>query len=168
MHGKTSYCVCFCFLFLLGEGGLLMHFMLCITMDLNLQWPSELLLYFLLFPGKPDNGNANSWNVSMEQCKNSHSPYYLLGNISLDDPQYICKIIIHRSQVVWIGVVRQIYTSIDQGILISSFIFEIFVQQSKNCMIQRIFSSQNNNRLWPEYPSSYFTFKWYIYMLRSS
>lgn len=64
---------------------------------------------------KPDNGNANSWNVSMEQCKNSHSPYYLLGNISLDDPQYICKIIIHRSQVVWIGVVRQIYTSIDQG-----------------------------------------------------
>lgn len=73
----------------------------------------------------------------MEQCKNSHSPYYLLGNISLDDPQYICKIIIHRSQVVWIGVVRQIYTSIDQGILILYFIFEIVVQQSKNCMIQR-------------------------------
>lgn len=166
MHGKTSYCVCFCF-------GVVFFFFVNAFYALyndgfKFRWPSELLLYFLLFPGIPDNGNANSWNVSMEQCKNSHPPYYLLGNISLDDPQYICNIIIHQSQVVWIGVVRHIYTSTDQGILISSFIFEIFVQQSKNCMIQRIFLSQNNNRLWPEYPSSYFTFKWYIYMLRSS
>lgn len=72
---------------------------------------------FLLFPEIPDNGNANSWNVSMDQCKNSHSPNYLLGNVSLDDPHPICNITFNRSQVFWIGVVRQIYTSIDQGIL---------------------------------------------------
>lgn len=165
MNAWQNFLLC---LFLFWGVFLLMHLMLCITMDLNLQWPSELLLYLLLFPEIPDNGNANSWNVSMEQCKKSRPPYYLLGSVSLDDPQYICNISIHQSQVVWIGVVRQIYTSIDQGILISSFIFEIFVQQSKNCMIQRISSRQNNNRPWTEYPSSHFTFKWDMYILRSS
>lgn len=73
-----------------------------------------------MFQGGPKNGNANSWNVSMEQCIHSDPPYNLLGNVSLDDPHHICNITIRQLDVVWIGVVRQIYTSIDQGI--SSFI----------------------------------------------
>lgn len=66
----------------------------------------------------PKNGNANSWNVSMEQCIHSDPPYNLLGNVSLDDPHHICNITIRQLDVVWIGVVRQIYTSIDQGLKI--------------------------------------------------
>lgn len=74
----------------------------------------------------------------MEQCINSDPPYYLLGNVSLGDPHHICNITIRQLDVVWIGVVRQIYASIDQGML--SFIFDIFVQQLKEYVIQRVSS----------------------------
>lgn len=62
---------------------------------------------------RPDNGFPDSWIHSMEQCKSSESPFYLLGDVNLHDPQLACISLIPSS--VWIGVGRERYTSIDQG-----------------------------------------------------
>lgn len=64
----------------------------------------------------PDKVYASSWSISMDQCKKSHPPYYLLGNVDLTNPHLTCTLLNHRFTVVWIGVARQIYTSIDQGL----------------------------------------------------
>lgn len=52
----------------------------------------------------------------MEQCRKSQPSTYLLGDINKINPDMVCSHIQRQLQVVWLGVVRQIYTSIDQGI----------------------------------------------------
>lgn len=52
----------------------------------------------------------------MEQCKISQISTYLLGHIDLTKPNQVCSPIPHGIEVFWIGVARQIYASIDQGI----------------------------------------------------
>lgn len=42
--------------------------------------------HFYVFLERPDNGYANSWILSMEQCKNSQLSFYLLGDVSLHNP----------------------------------------------------------------------------------
>lgn len=69
-----------------------------------------------IFPELPDNGYASNWSISMDQCTKSHPPYYLLGNVDLTNPHLTCTLLNYRYPVVWIGMARQIYTSIDQGI----------------------------------------------------
>lgn len=51
----------------------------------------------------------------MKQCTQSHSSTYLLGDFDLNGPHQVCERIPHNLQLVWIGVARQTYTSIDQG-----------------------------------------------------
>lgn len=77
-----------------------------------------MIIYYLftIFVALPDNGYASSWMLSMEQCKQSHPPTYLLGDIDLNDPHLVCERIPHNLQLVWVGVVHQIHTGIDQGI----------------------------------------------------
>lgn len=72
--------------------------------------------YINAFLGKPDNGYASNWSSSMEECKNSHPPHYLLGNIRLNDSRFVCHSLNYQVEVVWVGVARQFYTSIDKGI----------------------------------------------------
>lgn len=52
----------------------------------------------------------------MEQCKNSRKSKYLLGDIDLKNPHLICSSKPRQLEVFWVGVARQVYTSIDQGI----------------------------------------------------
>lgn len=52
----------------------------------------------------------------MEQCKRSQPSTYLLGNIDLNDSSLVCERIPSQLQVFWVGVARQKYISIDQGI----------------------------------------------------
>lgn len=52
----------------------------------------------------------------MEQCKQSQPSTYLLGDFNLNNPHLVCDLIPRQLQVVWVGVVRQIYTNIDEGI----------------------------------------------------
>lgn len=52
----------------------------------------------------------------MEQCKNSRKSKYLLGDIDLTNPHLICSSKPRQLEVFWVGVARQVYTSIDQGI----------------------------------------------------
>lgn len=68
----------------------------------------------------PDKSGASNWTVSVEHCKQSTSSYYLYGNVDLNDPHPTnqCILINHTSDVFWIGVARQTYTSFDQGIYI--------------------------------------------------
>nr|XP_034321979.1 uncharacterized protein LOC109619625 isoform X2 [Crassostrea gigas] len=61
----------------------------------------------------PDS--AKSWSLSMEQCKKARNSTYLLGDIDLTDPHLICSSKPSQFQVFWVGVARQVYTSIDQG-----------------------------------------------------
>lgn len=51
----------------------------------------------------------------MERCQISHPPDYLLGYVDLNNPGDACRILKHQFQIAWIGVARQIYTSIDRG-----------------------------------------------------
>lgn len=64
----------------------------------------------------PDNGYAGSWSSSMEQCKNSHTPYYLLGDIQLKFPHIACLLFHHKFQVFWVGFTRRVYISIDKDL----------------------------------------------------
>lgn len=64
----------------------------------------------------PDNGYASSWSSSMEQCKNSETSNYLLGDIGLKYPYIACILFNYKFNVFWVGVARQVYTSIDQGV----------------------------------------------------
>lgn len=52
----------------------------------------------------------------MEQCKNSQKSKYLFGDIDLTNPHLICSSKPRQLEVFWVGVARQVYTSIDQGI----------------------------------------------------
>lgn len=63
--------------------------------------------------GIPDNSLASSWYLSMEQCRKSQPSAYLMGEINLNNPDLVCTNITH--QVVWVGVARHKYKSIDQG-----------------------------------------------------
>ncbi|XP_052693386.1 uncharacterized protein LOC128171648 isoform X2 [Crassostrea angulata] len=63
-----------------------------------------------------DNGYASSWIISMDQCKKSHPPNYLLGNVVFNNPRLTCTLLNYQFPIVWIGVARQIYTSFDQGL----------------------------------------------------
>lgn len=71
---------------------------------------------FSLSLALPDNGYASNWSLSMEQCKRSQPSTYLLGNIDLNDSSLVCERIPSQHQVFWVGVARQKYISIDQGI----------------------------------------------------
>lgn len=51
----------------------------------------------------------------MRQCRKSQPSSYLLGDFDLKDPHLVCLRIPRQLPVVWVGVIRQIYTSIDQG-----------------------------------------------------
>lgn len=46
----------------------------------------------------------------MEQCRKSQPSTYLLGDINMINPDMVCSHIQRQLQVVWLGVVRQIYT----------------------------------------------------------
>lgn len=69
----------------------------------------------LFFLEKPDKGYANNWIRSMEQCKNSQKPVYLLGDVNLHNPHLACTLLTSDLHFVWIGVARKKYTSFDQG-----------------------------------------------------
>lgn len=70
---------------------------------------------FNFFLDKPDNGFAGSWNLSMEQCRKSRHSGYLLGDVILNNPRLVCREIQSHS-VIWVGVRRQKYKNVDQGI----------------------------------------------------
>lgn len=78
---------------------------------------NSLLIFFYVFVALeiPDNSYASSWSLSMEQCRKSHPSTYLLGDFDLDDPYQVCKRLPQNLQLFWVGVARQIYTTIDQG-----------------------------------------------------
>lgn len=52
----------------------------------------------------------------MKQCKKSQQSNYLVGDLRLNDPTRACIFLNYNYYVVWVGVARQVYTSIDQGI----------------------------------------------------
>lgn len=71
------------------------------------------------FPsGLPDESQASNWTISVEQCKQSTQSYYLYGNVNLSDPHPVgqCSLLHYQTDVFWLGVARQTYISIDQGI----------------------------------------------------
>lgn len=55
----------------------------------------------------------------MEQCRKSQPSTYLLGDINLSNPHMVCLLIQRQLPLVLVGVVRKIYTSIDQGIYLN-------------------------------------------------
>lgn len=79
-------------------------------------WKRIIYPLFSLSLALPDNGYASNWRLSMEQCKRSQPSTYLLGNIDLNDSSLVCERIPSQLQVFWVGVARQKYISIDQGI----------------------------------------------------
>lgn len=73
-----------------------------------------------------DTGFASNWTLSMEQCRKHHSSY-LFGDVILNNPRHLCSQIKSDILVVWVGVRRQKYKNVDQGIykhLIFIFILE--------------------------------------------
>lgn len=63
----------------------------------------------------------------MEQCRTSQPSTYLLGYMDLNNPRLVCLRLPHHLQVIWVGVARQKYTSIDQGIIyISNELYHSF------------------------------------------
>lgn len=51
----------------------------------------------------------------MEQCRKQHSGY-LFGEVILNNPRILCLQMPSDSLVVWVGVRRQKYKNVDQGI----------------------------------------------------
>lgn len=51
----------------------------------------------------------------MEQCRKHHSGY-LFGDVILNNPRHLCSQITSHTLVVWVGVRRQKYKNVDQGI----------------------------------------------------
>lgn len=73
----------------------------------------------------------------MEQCRKSNPSFYLLGDFHLDDPKQVCEHIQRNLQLVWVGVARQIYTSIDHGMYqILSFITINYLQKLNSRLIK--------------------------------
>lgn len=63
----------------------------------------------------------------MEQCRKSQPSTYLLGDIDLNKPRLVCLRLPHQVQVFWVGVARQKFPSIDQGIIyISNELYHCF------------------------------------------
>lgn len=52
----------------------------------------------------------------MEQCRKSQPSTYLFGDFSLGEPHWVCDHMPPKFKVVWVGVARLKYTSIEQGI----------------------------------------------------
>lgn len=52
----------------------------------------------------------------MEQSRKSQPSTYSLGDINLSNPHMVCLLIQRQLPLVLVGVVRKIYTSIDQGV----------------------------------------------------
>lgn len=52
----------------------------------------------------------------MEQCRKSQPSTYLFGDFSLGDPHGVCDHMPPQFKVVWVGVARLKYKSIEQGI----------------------------------------------------
>lgn len=78
------------------------------------------------FLALPENDFASSWSLSLaqcKQCKSTHPSSYLLVDIDLNDPHLVCERI--PSQLVWVGVARQMYTIIYQGIYIYIYILSL-------------------------------------------
>lgn len=65
----------------------------------------------LCFPVSSSQAPATNWIDSMKKCE----PGYLFGNVDLGMPSQYCNLSTTDSQVHWIGVARQKYTSEDQG-----------------------------------------------------
>lgn len=49
----------------------------------------------------------------MEQCRTSQPSTYLFGDFDLNDPSLVCERLPRQIKIVWVGVARQKYTSID-------------------------------------------------------
>lgn len=62
-------------------------------------------------PPSSPQAPATNWVESMNKCE----PVYLFGNVDLGMPSQYCNLSTTDSQVHWIGVARQKYTSEDQG-----------------------------------------------------
>lgn len=73
------------------------------------------LRYLLFFLAIQNNNGAGSWDLSMEQCRNSQPSTYLLGDFNLNSPQMVCVQIPIEIQLFWVGVARHVFPSIDQG-----------------------------------------------------
>lgn len=74
---------------------------------------------WFFFPSElPDESHASNWTLSVEHCKQSTQSFYLYGNVDLNDPHPAnqCSLFHHQTDVFWLGVARQTYISIDQGI----------------------------------------------------
>lgn len=83
--------------------------------DFRYFFPKEMVF----FPsGLPDENDASNWTISVEHCKQSTQPFYLYGNVDLNDPHPTnqCSLFHHKTDVFWLGVARQTYISYDQGI----------------------------------------------------
>lgn len=90
---------------------------------------NALSICFYVFVALSYSGYGSSWSLSMEQCRKSHPSTYLLGDFNLDYPKQVCEHIPNNLQLVWVGVAREIYTSIDQGMYqILSFIIINYLQ----------------------------------------
>lgn len=110
INDNLKYCQGHC-------GLMLLVFKKCITM---LKCNGFFSLYVTV------TGDARSWNISMEQCRKKHSGY-LFGDVILNNPRILCQQIPSHILVVWVGVRRQKYKNVDQGIykhLIFIFILE--------------------------------------------
>lgn len=55
----------------------------------------------------------------MEQCRKSQPSTYLLGEINLSNRHMVCLLIQRQLPLVWVGLVRKIYTSIEQGLYLN-------------------------------------------------
>lgn len=55
----------------------------------------------------------------MEQCRTSQPSTYLFGDFDLYHPSLVCERLPRLLLIVWVGVARQKYTSIDQGTIMN-------------------------------------------------
>ncbi|XP_062618071.1 uncharacterized protein LOC134279657 isoform X2 [Saccostrea cucullata] len=72
---------------------------------------------------------AMPWRKSMDECKLSTNPSYLLGNLNLSDADSECRRLNQKHLgLSWVGFAQQIYTSVDKGQIIKK---ETIVQCQK-------------------------------------
>lgn len=77
---------------------------------------------------KTSPGFASNWSLSMEQCRTSQPSTYLFGDFDLYHPSLVCERLPRLLLIVWVGVARQKYTSIDQGWKITKEQRETFLE----------------------------------------